>query len=120
MYTWAEFRDANLEIVRGRCARSSPRALSQTGGDHALRLAPGDGCPRRRYEGHFEFGRKSGHGLFLLGNGDSYDGLFEEDMYHGQGTLSRGSGDKFVGQWSRGKMVGKGSFGQVRLVQSSW
>ncbi len=27
VYTWAEFRDANLEIVRGRCACSFPRAL---------------------------------------------------------------------------------------------
>lgn len=59
-------------------------------------------------QGYFERGKRHGHGLYRVGNGDVYEGAFAEDNYHGHGRMVYADGSRYEGNWSRGKWDGHG------------
>lgn len=61
----------------------------------------------RRHEGHWARGKRNGHGVFIIGNGDVYTGNFKNDLYHGQGEMVKANGDKLAGEWECGKLNGE-------------
>ena len=61
----------------------------------------------KRYEGEWSDGKKTGRGVFILGDGGVYSGMFLNNFYHGQGMLKLANGDVIKGEFSRGRASGK-------------
>lgn len=64
---------------------------------------------QNEYEGEWEAGRRSGHGVCRYCTGDVYDGQWHADMRHGRGTCTYSTGDKYEGQWHEDMREGQGS-----------
>jgi hypothetical protein len=67
-----------------------------------------NGQPSSRYEGEFLNGKKNGHGVYTLANGDRYDGDFVEDKRTGHGVYTSAKGDQYDGDFVDGKENGHG------------
>jgi len=61
-----------------------------------------------RYEGEYRAGRRHGHGLSMMANGDRYRGDYREGQRHGDGVYIWASGDRYQGTWRDGKRRGLG------------
>ena len=61
------------------------------------------------YEGEYNHGKKSGHGVYTWSNGDKYEGQWACDLQHGIGFMQEVGEDGRVvikrGEWVEGKIV---------------
>eukprot|EP00587_Corethron_hystrix_P008804 CAMPEP_0113297148 /NCGR_PEP_ID=MMETSP0010_2-20120614/129_1 /TAXON_ID=216773 ORGANISM="Corethron hystrix, Strain 308" /NCGR_SAMPLE_ID=MMETSP0010_2 /ASSEMBLY_ACC=CAM_ASM_000155 /LENGTH=301 /DNA_ID=CAMNT_0000149985 /DNA_START=394 /DNA_END=1296 /DNA_ORIENTATION=- /assembly_acc=CAM_ASM_000155 len=60
-----------------------------------------------RYEGSFEHGKRTGHGVYTVDDGTTYDGGFLDGKFEGPGTLTDRTGDEYKGTWTRGRLEGE-------------
>lgn len=61
------------------------------------------------YFGEYESGKKHGHGLSSLLNGDFYKGEFRDGLMHGTGTYYWANGGYYEGSFNQGNIDGKGT-----------
>jgi hypothetical protein len=69
-----------------------------------------DRKPSARYEGEYQQGKKSGHGVYTDPSGNTYDGEFRDDQPNGHGADVMASGARYVGEFRDGKRDGHGIF----------
>lgn len=67
------------------------------------------------YEGHFDQGLRSGTGVMVYANGDTYSGDWLNDRFDGTGRYAYGDfspwrGDVYFGGWRNGLRHGKGTY----------
>jgi len=60
------------------------------------------------YEGDWERGASSGHGMRIYSNGSRYVGSFQDGEAHGEGVMFYANGDQYIGQMLRGALYGRG------------
>jgi hypothetical protein len=53
-------------------------------------------------------GKRTGTGLYRVGNGDVYEGAFVDDQYHGPGCMRYADGARYEGAWSHSRWDGRG------------
>ena len=61
-----------------------------------------------RYDGQWDMGRKSGTGVFSMGDGSRYEGEFVEGEIEGQGIRRWPDGGAYKGEFHRGELDGRG------------
>jgi len=62
----------------------------------------------KTYEGDFNNNHFQGKGKLTYGNGNVYNGHFDNGLQHGQGTMSYANGDKYIGAWQNDMKQGIG------------
>ena len=55
-----------------------------------------------RYDGEWKGGRRNGYGVYVWANGDRYEGAWKDDRAHGEGTYREADGNVYPGNWVRG------------------
>ena len=61
----------------------------------------------QKYEGTWDEGMKSGHGLLTQRSGESYKGSFFSDQIEGEGVYQFVDGTVYTGTWKDGKQNGQ-------------
>ncbi|KAG0561863.1 hypothetical protein KC19_9G098700 [Ceratodon purpureus] len=74
------------------------KAVAMKGKEHLL------------YEGDFEFGLKTGNGIFYYLNGQEYRGGVLKGIHHGRGAMRYTNGDIYHGDWWKSRRHGLGAF----------
>lgn len=67
-----------------------------------------DGTYRRVYKGHWEYGKKSGEGIYYYKNGEIYQGSWKNDKRDGEGSMWYLDGSLYKGNWKDDKKHGIG------------
>jgi len=62
----------------------------------------------KRYEGNWDFGKKSGEGTYYYKNNERYEGSFVNNVREGEGTYYFSNGDRYIGSWKLDKRDGQG------------
>ena len=57
------------------------------------------------YEGNYENGVQTGHGVYIWKNGDKYEGNFEKNIPQGMGKKYFADGRYYEGEFQNGKIV---------------
>ena len=63
-----------------------------------------------KYVGHFENGKRNGHGIYTYADGSTYDGNWVKGKKQGQGKMTYQSGDVYDGDWLDDEQHGRGIF----------
>jgi hypothetical protein len=87
---------------RGTMRVDDPRAAPH-------RMRTGRDAQGWRYEGHWRYGVRHGHGVQTWADGGRYVGRWARDRPHGEGSREWPDGSRYEGEWRRGKPHGRGA-----------
>jgi S1-C subfamily serine protease len=62
------------------------------------------------YYGEWQYGKRTGKGLYMWPNGDQYIGNLLENKHHGTGEYKYNNGDQYIGEWKNNVKDGKGIY----------
>lgn len=62
------------------------------------------------YEGSYEFGQRSGQGIYKFKNGARYTGQYLKNKKHGQGIFIYPDGSRYEGEWAEDQRHGHGVY----------
>ena len=105
-------RYADGSSYEGEWADDEPHGVGNLYGAPAEGAAAGAAAEAgagEMYGGHWEKGRRHGHGVHSYASGAIFDGAYERGERHGRGLLTLFGGAVLAATWERGAISGEGT-----------